>query len=133
MALKRRKKEEMPKLSKEEQARVDKFVEYLFLAFIILAVICTIIVYKTKNPGMATDYMNSATVEGYYENSFKPYKSLDVTHLNYDVDDLNYEIYFPDDIVGKENQDKLRGKLKNLLEIPFNFDEDGTKIIYKSI
>ena len=31
MALKRRKKEEMPKLSKEEQARVDKFVEYLFL------------------------------------------------------------------------------------------------------
>jgi len=106
MALKRRKKEEMPKLSKEEQARVDKFVEYLFLAFIILAVICTIIVYKTKNPGMATDYMNSATVEGYYENSFKPYKSLDVTHLNYDVDDLNYEIYFPDDIVGKENQDK---------------------------
>ena len=49
MALKRRKKEEMPKLSKEEQARVDKFVEYLFLAFIILAVICTIIVYKTTN------------------------------------------------------------------------------------
>ena len=35
--------------------------------------------------------------------------------------------------IRKENQDKLRGKLKNLLEIPFKFDEDGTKIIYKSV
>ena len=33
--------------------------------------------------------------------------------------------------IKKENQDKLRGKLKNLLEIPFKFDEEGTKIIYK--
>lgn len=35
--------------------------------------------------------------------------------------------------IRKEYQDKLRGKLKKLLEIPFKFDEDGTKIIYKSI
>lgn len=35
--------------------------------------------------------------------------------------------------IKKENQDKLRGKLKNLLEIPFEFDNEGTKIIYKSI
>lgn len=35
--------------------------------------------------------------------------------------------------IRKEYQDKLRGKLKNLLEIPFKFDEDGSKIIYKSI
>ena len=35
--------------------------------------------------------------------------------------------------IKKEYQDKLRGKLKNLLEIPFKFDEDGTKIIYKSV
>lgn len=35
--------------------------------------------------------------------------------------------------IKKEYQDKLRGKLKNLLEIPFKFDEDGTKIIYKTI
>lgn len=35
--------------------------------------------------------------------------------------------------IRKENQDKLRGKLKNLLEIPFKFDEDGSKIIYKTV
>lgn len=35
--------------------------------------------------------------------------------------------------INKENQDKLRGRLKKLLEIPFKFDNDGTKIIYKSI
>ena len=35
--------------------------------------------------------------------------------------------------IKNEFQDKLRGKLKNLLEIPFKFDEDGTKIIYKSV
>lgn len=35
--------------------------------------------------------------------------------------------------IQKEFQDKLRGKLKKLLEIPFKFDEDGSKIIYKSI
>ena len=35
--------------------------------------------------------------------------------------------------IKKEYQDKLRGRLKNLLEIPFKFDEEGTKIIYKSI
>ena len=34
--------------------------------------------------------------------------------------------------IKKEFQDKLRGKLKNLLEIPFRFDEDGSKIIYKT-
>ena len=34
--------------------------------------------------------------------------------------------------IQKENQDKLRGKLKKLLEIPFRFDEDGSKIIYKA-
>lgn len=33
--------------------------------------------------------------------------------------------------IKRENQDRLRGKLKNLLEIPFNFDEDGTKIIHR--
>lgn len=35
--------------------------------------------------------------------------------------------------IKREHQDKLRGRLKNLLEIPFKFDEDGSKIIYKSI
>ena len=35
--------------------------------------------------------------------------------------------------IKKENQDKLRGRLKNLLEIPFKFDEEGSKIIYKSV
>lgn len=35
--------------------------------------------------------------------------------------------------IRKEYQDKLRGRLKNLLEIPFRFDNDGTKIIYKSV
>ena len=35
--------------------------------------------------------------------------------------------------IRKEFQDKLRGKLKGLLEIPFKFDEDGSKILYKSI
>lgn len=34
--------------------------------------------------------------------------------------------------IKKENQDRLRGKLKKLLEIPFKFDEEGTKIIYKT-
>ena len=33
--------------------------------------------------------------------------------------------------IKKENQDKLRGRLKKLLEIPFSFDEEGSKIIYK--
>ena len=33
--------------------------------------------------------------------------------------------------IRKEYQDKLRGRLKKLLEIPFKFDDDGTKIIYK--
>lgn len=35
--------------------------------------------------------------------------------------------------IKKENQDKLRGALKNLLEIPFKFDDDGSKIIYRTI
>ena len=35
--------------------------------------------------------------------------------------------------IKKEYQDKLRGKLKKLLEIPFKFDEDGSKIIYKTL
>ncbi len=34
--------------------------------------------------------------------------------------------------IRKEYQDKLRGKLKNLLEIPFRFDEFGTEIIYRN-
>ena len=34
--------------------------------------------------------------------------------------------------IKKELQDKLRGRLKNLLEIPFKFDEEGSKIIYKT-
>lgn len=34
--------------------------------------------------------------------------------------------------IRKEFKDKLRGKLKNLLEIPFEFDEVGTEIIYKN-
>ena len=34
--------------------------------------------------------------------------------------------------IKKENQDRLRGKLRKLLEIPFKFDEEGTKIIYKT-
>ncbi len=35
--------------------------------------------------------------------------------------------------IRKEYQDKLRGKLKKLLEIPFKFDEEGTKIIYRTL
>lgn len=35
--------------------------------------------------------------------------------------------------IKKENHDKLRGALKNLLEIPFKFDMDGSKIIYRTI
>lgn len=35
--------------------------------------------------------------------------------------------------IKKEYQDKLRGKLKKLLEIPFKFDEDGSKIIYRTL
>lgn len=35
--------------------------------------------------------------------------------------------------IKKENQDKLRGALKNLLEIPFKFDFEGSKIIYRTI
>ena len=35
--------------------------------------------------------------------------------------------------IKKENQDKLRGALKNLLEIPFKFDDEGSKIIYRTI
>ena len=35
--------------------------------------------------------------------------------------------------IRKEYQDKLRGRLKKLLEIPFKFDEGGTKIIYKTL
>ena len=35
--------------------------------------------------------------------------------------------------IRKELQDKLRGRLKKLLEIPFRFDEEGTKIIYRNI
>lgn len=35
--------------------------------------------------------------------------------------------------IQKELQDKLRGRLKNLLEIPFRFDEDGSKIIYRTL
>ena len=34
--------------------------------------------------------------------------------------------------IHKEHQDKLRGRLKKLLEIPFEFDYEGTKIIYKN-
>ena len=34
--------------------------------------------------------------------------------------------------IRKEYQDRLRGRLKKLLEIPFKFDEEGTKIIYKT-
>lgn len=34
--------------------------------------------------------------------------------------------------IRKELQDKLRGRLKRLLEIPFKFDEDGSKIIYRT-
>lgn len=34
--------------------------------------------------------------------------------------------------IRRELQDKLRGKLKNLLEIPFSFDEGGTQIIYRN-
>ena len=35
--------------------------------------------------------------------------------------------------IRKEFQDKLRGKLKNLLEIPFKFDEEGSKVIYRTL
>ena len=35
--------------------------------------------------------------------------------------------------IKKELQDKLRGRLKNLLEIPFKFDEEGSKIIYRTL
>ncbi len=102
----KRSKVEKPQLSKEEQEKVDKFMEYLFLALIILAIICTIFVYKSNNPGISTEYMNFVTVEGYYENSFKPFKTTDITHLNYDSDGLNYEIYLPNEMIGKENKDR---------------------------
>ena len=35
--------------------------------------------------------------------------------------------------IRKELQDKLRGRLKNLLEIPFKFDEEGSKVIYRTL
>ena len=35
--------------------------------------------------------------------------------------------------IRKELQDKLRGRLKNLLEIPFKFDEEGSKVIYRTV
>ena len=35
--------------------------------------------------------------------------------------------------IRKEFQDKLRGRLKNLLEIPFKFDEEGSKVIYRTV
>ena len=106
MAIKRRIKQEKPQLTKEEQEKVDKFVEYLFLGFIVLAIISTIIVYFTNDPEISSSYMASVNVEGYYENSFKEYKTDAVTHLNYVYDELEYDIYLPDEMVNDRSGTK---------------------------
>ena len=106
MSKKRKATFEKPNLSKEEQERVDKFVEYLFVGFIALAIICTIIVYNSNGSEISDGYMGLVTVEGYYENSFKDYKTKEVTHFNYEYDGLEYEIYVPDEMVNDRSGKK---------------------------